>query len=164
MGKPYVMIPRQKLSDGLPSDRIQSPGKLLARWCRKGDSRNLVRGCSWISLLCLLRRFGVRQCSRLFSGGCRRSCQASSNDAVGRFELPTPCLWLFVVAFCGLQWRALFYLNMLALLYRKALGYMVCFMACHLHKLLYSLSRDEPGNASEIFIEKGLKSPCRNVY
>jgi len=56
---------------------------------------------------------------------CQDSCQDSSNDMVGGFELPAPCLWLFVVAFCGLQLRVrclylrvIFYLHLLALLHR----------------------------------------------
>ena len=42
------------------------------------------------------------------------------------FELPAPCLWLFVVAFCELQLRArclylcaIFYLHLLVLLHRS---------------------------------------------
>src|SRR5258708_29062618 len=101
----------------------------MIAFTERGDSRNIVRGCSWLSLLCLLMWFDVRQCSRLFGDGCRRSCQlscqASSNDSARGFELPAPCLWLFVVAFCGLQLRvhclylrSIVSLNMPALLHR----------------------------------------------
>ena len=35
--------------------------------------------------------------SRLFAEGCRRSCEASSNDMEGGFELPAIRLWSFTV-------------------------------------------------------------------
>src|SRR6266566_9254762 len=35
--------------------------------CRKGDTKNIVRQCSWVFLLRLLERLNVRRCSRLFA-------------------------------------------------------------------------------------------------
>ena len=93
---------------------------------------------------------------------CQNSCQASLNDTAGGFEPSATGLSLFAVAFCALQLRtrclylrALFCLNMLALLHRcymkklwdrgiiaalllegprKIIRYLdvLCFMACYL--------------------------------
>jgi hypothetical protein len=95
---------------------------------RRGDTKNYVRWCSWISLLRLLKGLHVHRCSWLFADGCRRSChdscQALSNDMMGRFELSANVLYVFVVTFCVLKLsarclclRSIFRLNMLALLH-----------------------------------------------
>jgi hypothetical protein len=91
---------------------------------RKQDTKNIVRWCSWVFLLWLLEGLHVYGCLWLFAEGCRGSCQASLNDAVGGIELLVTVFSLFVVAFCVLAvrtrclyLRALFCLNMLALLH-----------------------------------------------
>jgi len=48
--------------------------------------KNIVRWCSWVSFLWLLEGLHVHRCSRLFTEGCRGSCHASLNEAVGGFE------------------------------------------------------------------------------
>jgi hypothetical protein len=122
---------------------------------RRGDTKNYVRWCSWVSLLRLLNGLHVHRCSWLFADSCRRSChdscQALSNDTMGRFEPSATGLSLLVLAFCVLRLRVrclylrpVFYLNMLALLHRYCIrGYgiwgLLLLYCCRLLAKLYHI-------------------------